>query len=232
MRVQFSSLTYLRDIKTFITYFFITPIIQMLLFVLINQQYSNNIDYSIAISSIFISANTSAINTINQLLVTDTMLGIHTEMIVHKPYSKKYWFDKIMTVYFCSFFLFLINISILALFNVSNAQFISALILLPFSILYSFFIGIIAFYLAIHMRNIYFFNNIFTNILPIISGLAVPIATYPIFFKSFSMLFPYGYLLQSIYNNQYNISAILIHLLIISIISLLLYSYRVMNQRK
>ena len=106
LRIQFSSLIYLRDIKTFITYFFITPIIQMILFVLINQQYSSTIDYNIALSSVFISANASAINTINQLLVTDKILGIHTEMIVHNPYAIKYWFDKIATVYFSSLLLF------------------------------------------------------------------------------------------------------------------------------
>ena len=232
MRIQFSSLIYLRDIKTFITYFFITPIIQMILFVLINQQYSNTIDYNIALSSVFISVNASAINTINQLLVTDKILGIHTEMIVHKPYAIKYWFDKIATVYFSSLLLFLINICILAIFGVTTDQMYSAIALLPFSILYSLLIGVIAFYLAINMSNIYFFNNIFMNILPIISGLAIPIATYPAIFKNFSMLFPYDQLLTAIHTNQVVFVPLLTHFVIVGLISALLYRYRIAFQKK
>ncbi|MDD7758036.1 MAG: hypothetical protein PT939_01135 [Aerococcus suis] len=100
MKVQFSSLTYLHDIKTFITYFFISPIIQMILFMLINQQYSNETYYSIAIGSIFMSANAMTISTINQLLVTDAILDIHKEMIVHNPYSIKYWGDKFAATFY------------------------------------------------------------------------------------------------------------------------------------
>ena len=138
MRIQLLSLVYFRNIKPFMIYFFVSPIIQMILFVLINQQYSNNINYSVALGSIFISANGSAINTINQLLVTDTVLDIHKEMIVHKPFSKKYWLDKVGAVYFSSFLLFLINTIILVILGLDFTQLFTAIILLPFSILYSF----------------------------------------------------------------------------------------------
>lgn len=230
MRVQLLSLVHFRNIKPFITYFFISPIIQMILFVLINQQYSSYINYSVALGSIFISANASAINTINQLLVTDTILDIHKEMIVHKPYSVKYWLDKIGTVYLSSFLLFIINTVILAIIGLGMDQILIAMMILPLSILYSLLLGIISFYLAINMNNIYFFNNIFTNILPIIAGLAIPITTYPTIFKFVSNLFPYGEILHSIYNNQINISYLYIHILIILIVCIIIYKYRVTIQ--
>lgn len=230
MRIQLLSLVYFRNIKPFMIYFFVSPIIQMILFVLINQQYSNNINYSVALGSIFISANGSAINTINQLLVTDTVLDIHKEMIVHKPFSKKYWLDKVGAVYFSSFLLFLINTIILVILGLDFTQLFTAIILLPFSILYSFLLGSISFYLSINMSNIYFFNNIFINILPIISGLVISITTYPPVFQKISAIFPYGTLLQSIYSNQNNIFTVIIYIFILGLICITLYRYRVAHQ--
>ncbi|OYW70155.1 MAG: hypothetical protein B7Z25_04635, partial [Aerococcus viridans] len=83
-----------------------------------------------------------------------------------------------------------------------------------------------------NMSNIYFFNNIFMNILPIISGLAIPIATYPAIFKNFSMLFPYDQLLTAIHTNQVVFVPLLTHFVIVGLISALLYRYRIAFQKK
>ncbi|MDD7758035.1 MAG: hypothetical protein PT939_01130 [Aerococcus suis] len=123
--------------------------------------------------------------------------------------------------------MFFINSVILVILGLDILQIFTAISILPLSILYSLFLGIVAFYLAINMKDIYFFNNLFINILPLVSGIAIPISVYPNIFKYMTWLFPYGKFLEMIYNQKLIGFDLIIHLLVISLVGIVLYRYRV-----
>lgn len=93
MATQFSSLSFLANWKTRFVYFLILPIINLLLLVLIDLQYSNQFNWYVAVSSIVIDSAALSIQAMSQLLITDANLGIDLEMIAKRPYSPYYWGD-------------------------------------------------------------------------------------------------------------------------------------------
>ena len=91
---QFSGLSFLNNWRTKLTYFFITPMINLILLVLINMQYSNQFNWDVAISSIVIDAAVLALETFCSAVINDADLKIDFELIAKRPFSIMYWLSK------------------------------------------------------------------------------------------------------------------------------------------
>ncbi|KAA9232782.1 MULTISPECIES: hypothetical protein [Aerococcus] len=86
---------------------------------------------------------------------------------------------------------------------------------LPLSLLFSAGLGIAGYLLSVHRDNIYLFTNLFTAILPLIAGVVAPISAYPPLFKEASYVFPYGQVVEGIYQGETSVLFILVYIAII-----------------
>ncbi|RPA56832.1 hypothetical protein EF384_08725 [Aerococcus agrisoli] len=223
MRVQLASLPYTQNIKTFLTHFLISPIIQMFFYLLINQQYSGETNMTVLLASLLLSTSSFALGSMTQLLVMDASLGIFKEVTVHKPFSLKYWGDKFLAIFFCAAVLFIMNSMLLLMIGVDFAVMARAFMLLPYAIIFSAFLGIFSFILSAKMANDFFFANLFEAILPIVSGAAVSVELYPPLFKGFSRLFAYSYMTDFLYTGHFPFGILVIFMIIMITITVLLY---------
>lgn len=230
MKIQLSSLPFTQNFKTFFTHFFLTPIIQMLFFLLISQQYSGDNNHSVLVASLLLSISTFSLSIMTQLLVMDYTLGIFKEVIARKRFSLKYWIDKIITIFVCAIIMFMINSILLLIINIEYILIMRLLMILPLAILFSALLGVLCFLLSTKMANLFFFANLFESIIPIVSGAAVPINLYPPLIKYFSLLMPYSYFTYDIFNGSNNLFTI--NLFIIGLLIICIISYIILSRKK
>ena len=81
MATQFSSLSFLSNWRTRFVYFLLLPIINILLLVLIDLQYSNSFNWYVAAASVVIDSAALSLQAMSQLLITDANLKIDIEVI-------------------------------------------------------------------------------------------------------------------------------------------------------
>ncbi|AMB95283.1 hypothetical protein [Aerococcus urinae] len=215
MRIQMKSLPFLQNKKLILIHFLILPIIQILVILLLNQQYAKALNPQVAMASVYLSANSFCLSTMAYLLVVDYLSQIFREVLVRKPWSLTYWGRKIGTSLFLSLIMFLINGGLLVMVGVDTSYFWSSLAALPLSLFFSAGLGIAGYLLSVHRDNIYLFTNLFTAILPLLAGVVAPITAYPPFFKAASYVFPYGQVVLGIYQGESRALLVLFYLLIV-----------------
>ncbi|KAA9292880.1 ABC transporter permease [Aerococcus urinae] len=215
MRIQMKSLPFLQNKKLILIHFLILPIIQILVILLLNQQYAKGLNPQVAMASVYLSANSFCLSTMAYLLVVDYLSQIFREVLVHKPWSLSYWGRKFATSLLLSLIMFLINGGLLLMIGVDNLYFWRCLAALPLSLLFSAGLGIAGYLLSVHRDNIYLFTNLFTAILPLMAGVVAPISAYPPLFKEASYVFPYGQVVEGIYQGETSVLFILVYIAII-----------------
>ncbi|OUQ55481.1 ABC transporter permease [Lactobacillus gallinarum] len=205
MATQFSSLSFLANWKTRFVYFLILPIINLLLLVLIDLQYSNQFNWYVAASSIVIDSAALSIQTMSQLLITDANLGIDLEMIAKRPYSPYYWGTKFLTSLIAGIVLGVINVILLLLFGLPWGVFFRCLVILPVACVFGAVMGFTGWSLSWQMKNPYFFTNLFGSVITIVSGVLVVISNYPAWLRSLSYIFPFYELVNFVKLNNTNL---------------------------
>lgn len=110
MATQFSSLSFLSNWRTRFVYFLLLPIINILLLVLIDLQYSNSFNWYVAAASVVIDSAALSLQAMSQLLITDANLKIDIEVISKRPYSFYYWKTKALTSLIAGIVLGVINL--------------------------------------------------------------------------------------------------------------------------
>lgn len=189
---QFSSLSFLNNWRTKLTYFFITPIINLVLLVLINMQYSNQFNWDVAISSIAMDAAVLALETFCSAVITDANLKIDFELIAKKPFSFRYWLTKCIVAIIIGCTLALINLFLLYLVGAPLDIIGRALLMLPLLCLYGCALGFVSWAISWQMNDPYFLENVFSSLAQLISGVLVVISAYPEWLKAIALLFPFA----------------------------------------
>ncbi|WP_294836932.1 antibiotic transporter permease [uncultured Lactobacillus sp.] len=189
---QFSGLSFLNNWRTKLTYFFITPMINLALLVLINMQYSNQFNWDVAISSIAIDAAVLALETFCSAVITDANLKIDFELIAKKPFSIRYWLTKCIVAIIIGCTLALINLFLLYLVGAPLVIIKRALLMLPLSCIYGCALGFVSWAISWQMNDPYFLENIFSSLAQLISGVLVVISAYPDWLKAIALLFPFS----------------------------------------
>lgn len=189
---QFSALNYLQNWRTRIVYFFITPLIDLLLLVLIDMQYAGNFNWSIAVASIAVDAAGLSMQTMDQLIIDDSVLRIDYELIAKRPFSFRYWMSKGLVSFIIGAILALINLLIIFCFGAPVEIIARALALLPLLCLYGIVFGFTSWAISWQMNDPYFLQNIISGSLQLISGILVVISAYPDWLKVIAMLFPFS----------------------------------------
>ena len=189
---QFSSLSFLNNWRTKLTYFFITPMINLVLLVLINMQYSNQFNWDVAISSIAMDAAVLALETFCSAVITDANLKIDFELIAKKPFSFRYWLTKCIVAIIIGCTLALINLFLLYLVGAPLDIIGRALLMLPLLCLYGCALGFVSWAISWQMNDPYFLENIFSSLAQLISGVLVVISAYPDWLKAIALLFPFA----------------------------------------
>ena len=189
---QFSSLSFLNNWRTKLTYFFITPMINLVLLVLINMQFSNQFNWDVAISSIAIDAAVLTLETFCSAVITDANLKIDFELIAKKPFSFRYWLTKCIVAIIIGCTLALINLFLLYLVGAPLDIIGRALLMLPLLCLYGCALGFVSWAISWQMNDPYFLENIFSSLAQLISGVLVVISAYPDWLKAIALLFPFA----------------------------------------
>ncbi|MCH5465249.1 antibiotic transporter permease [Levilactobacillus tujiorum] len=192
MKVQFSSLSYLQNWKTRFVYFLLIPFIETSLLILVNAQYTNRLQWPVAIASMVLSGGTLSMSTIAQLFVMDRNLKIDQEMAVNRPFSFNYWGTKIATSISVGLTLIIINLVILSIFQAPLFLIIRALTMAPIIVLSGTVVGFLSVIAAWRNGNPYFYLNILASLTSIVSGVLILVDRYPFWLKALSYLFPFS----------------------------------------
>jgi len=196
MKIQFSSLSYLQNWKTRFVYFVLIPMIDLLLLVLINAQYTNNLNWSVAVATIVLSGGTLSMNSMSQLFVMDRTLRIDREMVVNRPFSPNYWISKILTAAIAGLVLIIINLIILGILQAPYYLLIRALIMTPLIICSGIIVGFLGAIAAWENSNPYFYMNLIGSLTTIVSGALVLVEKYPLWLRTISHFFPFSQTIQ------------------------------------
>lgn len=189
---QFSSLPFLDNWRTKIVYFFLTPLVDMMLLVLIDMQYVGSFNWGIAIASIAIDAANLAMQTMSQLMIGDSDLRVDFELIAKRPYSIRYWLSKCLVSLIIGATLAFINLFLAFILGAPFEIIGRALVLLPLLCLYGIILGFSAWAISWQMNDPYFLQNIFSALMQIVSGILVVITAYPHWLRVIAMLFPFA----------------------------------------
>lgn len=191
MKVQFSSLSYYQNWKTKLVHFIIIPFINLILLVSVNSQYDQSFSWNIAIGTIVLNGGILSMSTMVELFTMDRILKIDREMAVSRPYSAKYWLNKVSVSIICGLTSIIINNSILLLFGAPISIIYRAfLIALPFTIS-GVILGFVESIAAWNISNTYLYLNIIEPMMVIVSGVLVNIYDYPRWLIIISQFFPF-----------------------------------------
>ena len=166
--------------------------INLVLLVLINMQYSNQFSWDVAISSIAMDAAVLALETFCSAVITDANLKIDFELIAKKPFSFRYWLTKCIVAIIIGCTLALINLFLLYLVGAPLDIIGRALLMLPLLCLYGCALGFVSWAISWQMNDPYFLENIFSSLAQLISGVLVVISAYPDWLKAIALLFPFA----------------------------------------
>ena len=166
--------------------------INLVLLVLINMQYSNQFNWDVAISSIAMDAAVLALETFCSAEITDANLKIDFELIAKKPFSFRYWLTKCIVAIIIGCTLALINLFLLYLVGAPLDIIGRALLMLPLLCLYGCALGFVSWAISWQMNDPYFLENIFSSLAQLISGVLVVISAYPDWLKAIALLFPFA----------------------------------------
>lgn len=166
--------------------------INLVLLVLINMQYSNQFNWDVAISSIAMDAAVLALETFCSAVITDANLKIDFELIAKKPFSFRYWLTKCIVAIIIGCTLALINLFLLYLVGAPLDIIGRALLMLPLLCLYGCALGFVSWAISWQMNDPYFLENIFSSLAQLISGVLVVISAYPDWLKAIALLFPFA----------------------------------------
>ena len=166
--------------------------INLVLLVLINMQYSNQFNWDVAISSIAMDAAVLALETFCSAVITDANLKIDFELIAEKPFSFRYWLTKCFVAIIIGCTLALINLFLLYLVGAPLDIIGRALLMLPLLCLYGCALGFVSWAISWQMNDPYFLENIFSSLAQLISGVLVVISAYPDWLKAIALLFPFA----------------------------------------
>lgn len=191
MATQFTSLSFLANWKTRFVYFLLLPIINLLLLVLIDLQYTNRFNWYVAAASVVINSASLAVQSMSQLLITDANLGIDIELIAKRPYSFYYWKTKVLTSLIAGLLLGIINLLLLLAIGLPLDLFLRCLLMLPLACIYGCVLGFTGWGMSWQMKNPYYFSNWLISIITIVSGVLVLISDYPEWLKAISYIFPF-----------------------------------------
>ena len=166
--------------------------INLVLLVLINMQFSNQFNWDVAISSIAIDAAVLTLETFCSAVITDANLKIDFELIAKKPFSFRYWLTKCIVAIIIGCTLALINLFLLYLVGAPLDIIGRALLMLPLLCLYGCALGFVSWAISWQMNDPYFLENIFSSLAQLISGVLVVISAYPDWLKAIALLFPFA----------------------------------------
>ena len=166
--------------------------INLVLLVLINMQFSNQFNWDVAISSIAIDAAVLTLETFCSAVITDANLKIDFELIAKRPFSFRYWLAKCIVAIIIGCTLALINLFLLYLLGAPLDIIGRALLMLPLLCLYGCALGFVSWAISWQMNDPYFLENIFSSLAQLISGVLVVISAYPDWLKAIALLFPFA----------------------------------------
>lgn len=194
-RVTLRSIANFDNFQTILVDYFLMPIISLGMFLLI--AYNSNQDYSrILVGTIVTSGIATAIGIINASAVYDQNIGIIDEVLSIKPKFHTYWLPKFVIAGATLTVETLILASIgLSLLNKVHLL-INLLLALPLIIITASLLGYFSVQLGLKRENPYWFANIITGVLVLLSGVIIPVSQYPFWMKIFAELLPISNILD------------------------------------
>ena len=179
--------------KTQFVHFLCLPIINMILFLFIHRQFTGGdvLNPVVAVTSVAVAAITISLSSVSQLLTHDSMRGVDKIMVINRPYSPRYWGNKILTAMVVSWGLMAINLGLLAVVGVDWVVISRIVLTSPALLVTGVLLGMLGFFLAWRESNPYFYTNLISAAIPIMYGVIVSVSEYPPVFKVFSQIFPF-----------------------------------------
>ncbi len=161
MRVQLSSLSFMANRKTQFVHFLCLPIINMILFLFIHRQFTGGdvLNPVVAVTSVAVAAITISLSSVSQLLTHDSMRGVDKIMVINRPYSPRYWGNKILTAMVVSWGLMAINLGLLAIVGVDWVVISRIVLASPALLVTGVLLGMLGFFLAWRESNPYFYTR-------------------------------------------------------------------------
>jgi len=187
--------------------------INLVLLVLINMQYSNQFNWDVAISSIAMDAAVLALETFCSAVITDANLKIDFELII------------VAIIIGCT--LALINLFLLYLVGAPLVIIKRALLMLPLLCIYGCALGFVSWAISWQMNDPYFLENIISSIAELVSGVLVVISAYPDWLKAISFLFPFSEPVTYIKTGSANLTYSVFITFIWLIIGILAYIFQI-----
>ncbi|GKT04633.1 ABC transporter permease [Furfurilactobacillus entadae] len=190
MHTQFSNLSFLSNWRTRVIYFLLLPVANLLLLILISGEYENVAAWRVALGSIVIEGATLSLQSMSQLLVTDARLKIDIELISKKPYSIRYWGNKFLAAIVPGIILASVNTTLLFLVKAPlHLVFRAYLLIVPICVVGA-ILGFTSWCVSWEMKNPYFFTNLISSLLVLVSGALILVSEYPMWLQVVSKMFP------------------------------------------
>lgn len=209
-RVTWHSLASFDSLRTIVVNYFVLPIISLVMFLLI--AYNSTQDYRrILLGTIITAGISTGIGIISASTVYDQNIGMIDEVLSILPNLKKYWLPKFViadgTLLIETIVLNTIGLASFHQFTLMPKFLISLVFVVIITNLLGYFCSIA----GIKKNNPYWLTNFITAILVLVSGIIIPVNSYPIWLKIFADIFPISNLLDWIFNIDYvNLNLLLI----------------------
>ena len=204
MKCMISSLSFLNNKKTILSYFVILPILNVLFIAVINYQFTRSLSDTVIISTIIISACLQTISAFNMSFVYDCNMKIDKYVISNNYKSFYYWSRKAFISFLVGAIIIVIN---LFLYSLILKEIPSIKIVITVSILlliYSIIISFVASVLSWRLQNPYFFLNVFLSFTMLLSGVIINVEYYPPMIKYLTKLLPFANTVSLIKNENSN----------------------------
>ncbi len=196
MKAVISSLMFLSNKKTIFTHFVLTPIINILFIITINNQFVSEISSKLIVTTLLTSMVISIITNINSSLVYDYNNDILSEVIVENKYNSYYWMTKIIIISIIAYIILFINSCFIMLIGIDLSIVKQLLIMSPIITINALIVGIAISIIGLNFNNPYFLTNIISLFSYVFFGAIGPYILYPVIFKISTFLFPFARILN------------------------------------
>lgn len=208
-RVTWHSVASFDSLRTIIVNYFVLPIISLVMFLLI--AYNSTQDYRrILLGTIITAGISTGIGIISASTVYDQNIGMIDEILSILPTFKNYWLPKFVIADIT----LLIETTILNTIGLASFHQLKMmpkfLISLIFVVIITNLFGYFCSIAGIKRNNPYWLTNFITAILVLVSGIIIPVNSYPTWLKIIADIFPISNLLDWIIDLNYLNMALLL----------------------
>ncbi|MDR2977800.1 MAG: hypothetical protein LBV19_11025 [Streptococcaceae bacterium] len=200
IKILIKNLSLFNNLKTILVSFLVGPFFNVLFFFLISPRSNASV---LILTALILSATSCIISVYAQIYIHALDIGILKEIFVNWKAFLKFNGAALLIANLIallqSFALFMIYLMLNFKIQIS---FQDAVIIILLVVLFSSLFAMLTLLASLTNNNPYFFSNLITGLLPIISATIIPITSYPAWLQVISKILPFWTIQNVVWENQ------------------------------